>query len=381
MAADHIRVDYEQLTEIAQRFANEHDRAGQLISRLTQNVDELRSGSWIGHGADAFYEEMDVLIMPALDKLLFALEHSTETINRVAQIYMEAEDDAAGLFGEGVDDGMSSGGSAAPGGTEAPRIVPDDQLVDGGAYYLNEEGQWVEYTGSDPDYVLVPGVGTNPDGLRTNVKLLQEYHEGEQIVAIFNESEGFSTDVTQAFQDRYEGETDGRSRSENAATQGLVDMMRRDLADGTLDMNLHAHSQGGAITANALNRLVQEENLSPEQLQQLNVTTYGSFGTDYPIGANYTHIIHTRDPVPFIANGTDLVLDSPAQAIEYHRNLVVVDRLPQFDAGGTGLIVHDFETYLESADGHTRFHDVIDYGRGAINFIGEGASTLWDSIF
>ncbi|MEQ8672803.1 MAG: WXG100 family type VII secretion target [Aggregatilineales bacterium] len=383
--AEHIRVEYEQLTEIAKRFALQADQTDQLIARLSHQMDELSTGAWIGQGADAFYDEMETLVFPALGKLFVALDESGVTFGTVAQIFADAEDDASRLFGDTYHD---SGTNQNLSTDRPPKILSDRELVDGGVYYLNEHGQWVEFAGGDADYVYVGGVGTTPQGLRDNLESLQKYNPDRMIVSVFNASDDFLSDSGQAFEDNYEGETDGLSPSQNAATQGLVNLLRADLADGTLDMNLDGYSQGGAIVANALNRLVKEEHLSPDQLSNLSVTTYGSFGTDYPVGANYTHIIHSTDPVPFIANLTNSLNgdDSPDQTWEYHKNVTIVQRLPSFESGAA-MMTHDLDTYLESANGKTMSDDFVEVGQGIVNTVtdvGEGlinrGGAIWNSI-
>jgi WXG100 family type VII secretion target len=96
--AEQVQVNYEVLNEMENKFvqlANEvQDMAGKIKSRDTN----LRQGGWIGRGSDAFYSEMDDLVMPAIGRLREALEEGGQALNRVARIFGEAEEEGQGGF-------------------------------------------------------------------------------------------------------------------------------------------------------------------------------------------------------------------------------------------------------------------------------------------
>ena len=106
--ADRIRVEYEQLTTISNKFSDQGERINQLIGRLSHQSRELCSGGWHGVGADSFYDEMETLILPALEKLFISFDESHTVINRISQIFAEAEEEGASLFGMEADISIGS---------------------------------------------------------------------------------------------------------------------------------------------------------------------------------------------------------------------------------------------------------------------------------
>jgi len=98
MPAPRFRGDYDSLTKIAQGFAQQASRASQTNRSLTQSMNTLKGGDWIGKGATAFYKEMEGEVMPAMIRLAKALEASDRVTRQISKLIKQAEDDASRLF-------------------------------------------------------------------------------------------------------------------------------------------------------------------------------------------------------------------------------------------------------------------------------------------
>ena len=98
MPAAKIQADYPQLEKAAETFGKEADQTKQLIQRVRQSVDALQGGGWIGVGADKFYNEMDEIVFPAIDRMMNALNDANSATKRIADAFRKAEDEACGLF-------------------------------------------------------------------------------------------------------------------------------------------------------------------------------------------------------------------------------------------------------------------------------------------
>src|SRR4030042_4109265 len=98
MPAPRFRGDYDSLTKIAQGFAQHASRASQTNRNLTQSMNTLKGGDWIGKGATAFYKEMEGEVMPAMIRLAKALEASDRVTRQLGKLIKQAEDDASRLF-------------------------------------------------------------------------------------------------------------------------------------------------------------------------------------------------------------------------------------------------------------------------------------------
>lgn len=93
-----IQADYDQLAQIAADFSNEADMVDQLMLSIGRLVDDLCGGGWIGRGAGLFYDEMDNEILPALHRLMDALQTASSATLQINQIMHEAEETASQLF-------------------------------------------------------------------------------------------------------------------------------------------------------------------------------------------------------------------------------------------------------------------------------------------
>ncbi len=95
-----IQADYDQLTSIANQFAQEASSTEQLTNQIMSLVGELEGGGWIGRGADSFYNEMHDLVEPGLTRLARALEDASNAVKQISNVMSQAEHEASSLFGQ-----------------------------------------------------------------------------------------------------------------------------------------------------------------------------------------------------------------------------------------------------------------------------------------
>ena len=96
--AERIRVNYEALNKIQQEFAQLANDVRDMAGRIKTQDANLRQGGWIGRGSEAFYAEMDDLVMPAIGRLGQALEEGGQALGRVANVLGQAEEEAQSGF-------------------------------------------------------------------------------------------------------------------------------------------------------------------------------------------------------------------------------------------------------------------------------------------
>jgi WXG100 family type VII secretion target len=97
--AEQVQANYEALNQIENRFEQLANEVQNMAARIKTQDSALRRGGWIGRGSDAFYSEMDDLVMPAVSRLGRALEEGGQAVNRIARIFSEAEEEAQSGFG------------------------------------------------------------------------------------------------------------------------------------------------------------------------------------------------------------------------------------------------------------------------------------------
>jgi WXG100 family type VII secretion target len=102
MAAPKFRGDYPSLEKIARGFAQGAANTARTNRSLTQAMQTLQGGDWIGEGARKFYAEMNNDVMPAMQRLAKALESAERVTQRISKIIKQAEDDSASLFRLGL---------------------------------------------------------------------------------------------------------------------------------------------------------------------------------------------------------------------------------------------------------------------------------------
>lgn len=128
MPAPQFRGDYDVLAQIAQVFGQQAAQTKASIQRIQREIGTLQGGDWIGTGANAFYREMNDLVLPSLKRLNAALETAAGTVRKISQLVKQAEEEAARLFrldgtgaaGIGLGAAIGSVMDGGPGGMFGP---------------------------------------------------------------------------------------------------------------------------------------------------------------------------------------------------------------------------------------------------------------------
>ena len=140
-----IRADYDQMPEISKRFDREAVNVKRSIDSLNRKIEVLKGGDWFGEGANAFYREMESEVMPAMQRLLKALEMGSGVIRAIERLLHETEQTIVGLFaailssfGAGIGIagggglGAAVGGDGGAGGGAADPKTPEKPASGGG---------------------------------------------------------------------------------------------------------------------------------------------------------------------------------------------------------------------------------------------------------
>jgi len=124
MAGYKIQCNYDQMAQAAQTFAKEGEQTSQLFQQVKRVYQQLEGGDWIGVGAEKFFQEMEHLVFPGVNRLASTLKDASQASKRIAEALRQAEEEAGGLFrggaggyaGVGGGIGAGAGGAAGPGG-------------------------------------------------------------------------------------------------------------------------------------------------------------------------------------------------------------------------------------------------------------------------
>jgi WXG100 family type VII secretion target len=96
--AEKTELNYDQLQGFIKAFETEAEEILNLTKQTHSHVDHLHGGEWIGKGADKFFSEMHSDILPALNRLVQALNTASQTTRQIAEIFNSAEEETQGYF-------------------------------------------------------------------------------------------------------------------------------------------------------------------------------------------------------------------------------------------------------------------------------------------
>ncbi len=157
MSNDVIQANYEVLESIAARFGSESERVEEMNGRLQSALRSLQNGGWVGQGANAFFDEMDSVVLPGAARLTEALTQARTVTLEVKHIIQEAEEEAARPFGARAADGAPAADGAAPappdvsGGPQPSTPIPTADIFND-AYMDNMIGKSIQGAG-DPGLI------------------------------------------------------------------------------------------------------------------------------------------------------------------------------------------------------------------------------------
>lgn len=145
--------------------------------------------------------------------------------------------------------------------------------------------------------IFVNGINTQPGGAANQ---MQTYANttGNQVVGVYNATEGMLKDIIQSAGDKFD-------IGKNKAVDNLSDLIYSELQAGR-PVQIAGYSQGAVITERALtdvkNRLMLEGGMSRSDAERamsnVTVETFGGAGSNFPDGPKYTHYVNRADVVP-----------------------------------------------------------------------------------
>ncbi|GAA5526815.1 WXG100 family type VII secretion target [Herpetosiphon gulosus] len=102
MSVPIVQIQYQQLEQLAQRFAKQQTQVQAILQSLKQTIQALEHGGWMGEAATACFKEFYAEVVPAYCRLQHVFSESQTSLNQIAKLFHEAEAEAAALFrGEG----------------------------------------------------------------------------------------------------------------------------------------------------------------------------------------------------------------------------------------------------------------------------------------
>ena len=95
--ADEVKVNPDELAEVSRDFGNESASIQEMYQKTRQSMEELQP-DWIGLGSDAFFEEMEGEVLPAVQRLTEALAQGREVTDDIVNLFQQADEEASSPF-------------------------------------------------------------------------------------------------------------------------------------------------------------------------------------------------------------------------------------------------------------------------------------------
>ena len=92
-----LQVNYDELSRISKLFRDDGDDLAQVYSMLKKEMQALQH-EWVGEAADAFYAEMEEVLLPALKRTYEASYLSGEVADKIEKIIHDADQETGGYF-------------------------------------------------------------------------------------------------------------------------------------------------------------------------------------------------------------------------------------------------------------------------------------------
>lgn len=96
--ADTTQVDYEQMAAIIKQLKSEEQEMAQLLKATHNKVETLHGNQWVGQGADKFFGEMEQTVLPAMGRLVQALDVAGNVAQQIVNTFRQAEEETKGFF-------------------------------------------------------------------------------------------------------------------------------------------------------------------------------------------------------------------------------------------------------------------------------------------
>jgi len=92
------KLNYDDLNNIVKRFRSEAQEIEGMFNQTKGKVDSLHNNQWVGQGSDKFFNDMEQVVLPAVPRLVGALNHAGDVVQKIEDTIRQADESTKGFF-------------------------------------------------------------------------------------------------------------------------------------------------------------------------------------------------------------------------------------------------------------------------------------------
>ena len=92
------QVNYDEMQAIIKQLESEEEEIKALMSQTKSKVEALHGSQWIGEAADKFFNEMENVVLPKTNKMIYALNVAGQVAKQIMNIIHQADEETKGFF-------------------------------------------------------------------------------------------------------------------------------------------------------------------------------------------------------------------------------------------------------------------------------------------
>ena len=93
-----LQVNYDEMEAIIKTLEAEEQDIKALLKQTKSKVEALHGDGWIGQGADQFFNEMNGMLLPATQKMAYALDVAGNVARQIVKIIRSADEETKSFF-------------------------------------------------------------------------------------------------------------------------------------------------------------------------------------------------------------------------------------------------------------------------------------------
>lgn len=98
MAARLRRVHYDEMSAIVKSFRTEQQEIEALYKQTKSKVESLHNNQWVGQGAEKWFSEMEGTVLPAVQRLIRALDYAGDTAQKIHETIHKHDEETKSFF-------------------------------------------------------------------------------------------------------------------------------------------------------------------------------------------------------------------------------------------------------------------------------------------